>query len=618
VAALTGVLAMVHHRLTRDPVAAVLGAAFLATSLLDASHAVAGDRVFRGEGNPDLLLIAWSLSRLFKGAILIAGAALCLLRGERGWERGGRGMPIVAAVFVALALSVAWFAASPGYLPQAVYPDQLIRRPYDVPALVLFALGGGIVFRLLYRKRPSLFAFALVLGAIPDTLGQIHAALGSTQLLDGHFMAAHTYKILGYLVPLAGIVLDYARTYLNEQATARHLAGAREELAGRTRELRRSYDELAHEMGERARIQESLTRRSSEFTAIIRAITDGLVFTTPDRRIALCNPATTDLFGHEVADLIGRELSFIHPSLAGLGVEEHPRELRMRDVRGEELICEIHTDLVVDPQGEAIGVAHVFRDVTRRTQAERELSQYAGRLEESNRELQQFAYVASHDLQEPLRMISSFLGLLSERLDPHLDAESREYIGYSMDGAERLRRLIQDLLQYSRVGSVERDMVPVDLTEAVAEARMNLHTAIQESGATIDHDPLPTVNANHNQLVQLFQNLLANAIKFKGDDPPRIRITAEVNAEGVPEIAVHDNGIGIESAYRERVFLIFQRLHGKREYEGTGIGLAICKKIVQRHGGNIWVEDGEGQGAVVRFTLPTSGLEAVSEEDAAA
>lgn len=618
IAALTGALALVHHRLTRDPVAAVLGAALLATALLDASHAVAGDPVFRGRGEPELLLLSWSVSRLFKGVILIAGAALCLLRAESGWERGWRGIPIVAGVFFALSLSVAWLAVVPGELPRVMYPDALITRPYDIPALVLFAFGGGIVFRLLHQRRSTVFAYALVLGAIPDTLGQIHAAFGSTALLDGHFMAAHSLKILGYLVPLAGIVLDHTRTYRNEQAIAWSLALAREDIARRSEELVRSYDDLAHEVAERARIQESLSRRSAEFTAIFRAITDALVFTTPDGRIALCNPATTELFGREVPELIGRELHSLHPSLVDLTTGRLPEQLRTVDPRGDELICEVHTDSVLDPDGREIGVAHVFRDVTRRTQAERELTDYAHRLEESNRELEQFAYVASHDLQEPLRMISSFLGLLVDRLEEHLDDESREYIGYSMDGAERLRRLIQDLLQYSRVGSRGRELEPVDTEDALSEARMNLHTAIAESGAVIEHERLPVVKADRRQLVQLFQNLLGNAIKFRGDATPRITVTAHEVGSGETEFRVRDNGIGIDPDHRQRVFLIFQRLHGKRDYEGTGIGLAICKKIVQRHGGRIWIEEGGGTGVEFRFTLAASAGEPMAEEGVAA
>jgi PAS domain S-box-containing protein len=236
-------------------------------------------------------------------------------------------------------------------------------------------------------------------------------------------------------------------------------------------------------------------------------------------------------------------------------------------------------------------------------EAHEELSRRAQDLARSNAELEQFAYVASHDLQEPLRMVSSYTQLLLRRYSRLFDDDAREFMSYIVDGAARMKQLIEDLLAYSRVGTRGRDPEPTDAQAALDQALANLRAAIEASGAAVTHDPLPTVRADGSQLVQLFQNLVGNALKFRGGEPPRIHVGArEKDAEVV--LSVRDNGIGIDPQYFERIFVIFQRLHSKAEYEGTGIGLAICKKIIDRHGGRIWVESQPGQGSTFYCTLP--------------
>jgi signal transduction histidine kinase len=224
-------------------------------------------------------------------------------------------------------------------------------------------------------------------------------------------------------------------------------------------------------------------------------------------------------------------------------------------------------------------------------------------LERSNKDLEQFAYVASHDLQEPLRTVSSYTQLLAQRYEGQLDQDARDYIGYAVDGANRMQQLIQDLLAYSRITTRGSLFVPVDLNEALGEAIANLRASIHESDAIVANGDLPTINADHRQFVQVFQNLIGNGIKFrKRDEPPRVHITADrAGREWI--ISVKDNGIGIDPQYFNRLFIVFQRLHGKQEYSGSGIGLALCKRIVERHGGRIWVESALGEGATFRFTI---------------
>jgi len=257
-----------------------------------------------------------------------------------------------------------------------------------------------------------------------------------------------------------------------------------------------------------------------------------------------------------------------------------------------------------DSDGRIIGTFGLTRDVTATKEAEARLLKEHEELARSNAELQQFAYVASHDLQEPLRAVASCVQLLKKRYEGRLDARADEFILHTVEGTKRMQALITDLLAYSRVGTHRQPFEPVDCGEIVEESLANLAVAIQESGATVTHDPLPTVMADPTHLTQVFQNLIGNALKFRAESrKPQIRLTAK-NEAGEWIFAVSDNGIGIEPQYFERIFRVFQRLHTRTSYPGTGIGLAICKKIVDRHGGRIWIESQPDQGSTFYFSLP--------------
>lgn len=231
-----------------------------------------------------------------------------------------------------------------------------------------------------------------------------------------------------------------------------------------------------------------------------------------------------------------------------------------------------------------------------------ELERHAEALARSNAELQQFAYVASHDLQEPLRTISSYVQLLARRYGSQLDSDAQEFISFAVEGTKRMQNLINDLLMLSRVGTRGRELEPTDCKVALDESLANLGAALKDSAAEVTHDPLPTVMADKPQLTQLFQNLIGNAIKFHSGDTPKIHISCQGNGKDYT-IGVRDNGIGIDPRHADRIFQVFQRLHDREKYAGTGIGLAICKKIVERHGGRIWVESQPGEGATFLFNL---------------
>ncbi|MDQ3072273.1 MAG: ATP-binding protein [Bacteroidota bacterium] len=250
-----------------------------------------------------------------------------------------------------------------------------------------------------------------------------------------------------------------------------------------------------------------------------------------------------------------------------------------------------------------VGVLLVAHNVTEMKRAEQEIKDKNKELERSNADLETFAFVASHDLKEPLRMVSNYTQLLARKYENRLDEQAQQYIGYASEGVHRMQLLINDLLEYSRIGKSEMPVETVDFNELAAEIKMNLETTIKDSGATIIYDDLPSLIGFRSQLSRLLQNLIENAIKFRGNKPPVVKLSA-MEKENVWQFSVKDNGIGISPEYKEKVFVIFQRLHERTRYPGTGIGLSVCKKIVELHGGTIWLESEPGKGTTFFFTIP--------------
>jgi len=288
---------------------------------------------------------------------------------------------------------------------------------------------------------------------------------------------------------------------------------------------------------------------------------------------------------------------------------EYEREKKQEELRSAQNDLEKQVEERTSALHEA--VRSLQKEVSERKWTEKALEGKTGELARSNRDLEQFAYVASHDLQEPLRMVTSYVQLLAKRYKGKLDSDANDFIHFAEDGAVRMWKLINDLLTYSRLGTHGKELKPTDCETALHQTLDNLKVAVEENEALITHDALPTLMADNLQLIQLFQNLIGNAIKFRGTELPRIHISASRNGNGWI-FSVRDNGIGIAPEYAQRIFVIFQRLHSREKYAGTGIGLSICQRIVERHGGHIWVESELGKGATFYFTLPASKTEPAS------
>ena len=293
-----------------------------------------------------------------------------------------------------------------------------------------------------------------------------------------------------------------------------------------------------------------------------------------------------------------------------------PYERRFIRTDGAELWVELRDVLVRDSKGDVTGMRTALLDITERKRMADSLAIQAEKLRRSNEELERFAYVASHDLQEPLRMVASFTQLLSQRYSGKLDQTADRYINYAVDGAKRMQQLITDLLTYSRVNNKQIDICPIACAALLDSAMANLQVAVEESGTSVVRETLPEICADKGQFVQLLQNLIGNAIKFRRQDrAPLIHISALDQGDNW-RLSVRDNGIGFEPKHSERVFEVFQRLHTRTEYPGTGIGLAICQRIVERHGGKIWAESEPGVGSKFHFTIPKNGRKEPTNHDA--
>jgi PAS domain S-box-containing protein len=389
----------------------------------------------------------------------------------------------------------------------------------------------------------------------------------------------------------------------------------------------RGFGKITRDVTARKTSENALRASELKFRGILETAPDAMVISDTSGRILLVNAETERLFGYVREDLVGQSVDILVPkrlrrnhSQHRQGYTAHPRTQSMGE-RPE--LCGLRKDLtefpveislspIETPEGTLILSA--IRDLTLRKQAQEALNhravleQRSADLKRSNDELEQFAYVAAHDLQEPLRMVASYTQLLAKRYKGRLDSDADEFINFAVDGAHRMQLLITDLLAYCRVGTTGKDLHETSSSAAVEQATSNLQEAIEESGGVVTHDSLPVVIADGVQLVQLFQNLIANAIKYRSAEIPRVHVSATKNGGKEWTFAVRDNGLGIDPKYFDKIFVMFKRLHGRDEFSGTGIGLTVCKKIVERHGGRIWVESVPEKGSTFFFALPEGSM----------
>jgi PAS domain S-box-containing protein len=472
-------------------------------------------------------------------------------------------------------------------------------RPLAMLRTALFGLEGcillaGVAASYLLARRFSQPILALSEQAAAVAAGDLNARVkvtGADEL--GTLAAAFNHMIA-----------ELASAYATLEQRVRQ----------RTSEMEQSNRQL-HDSEDRLREQAEILQ------SVLDSIADGVVVADQHGKFVLWNPAAEHIIGIGTSDTGPQQWSeryglFLPDTVTPLPADQVPlvRALRGECLANEEVFIRnpsrpegvwvsVNGTPLRDRDGKASGGVVVFRDITERKRAAVALEQHAAELQRSNHELEQFAYVASHDLQEPLRTVAAYCQLVQRRYDDKLDREGKEFLAYAVESAARMKGLIDGLLDYSRVQTQGRPFVETAGDAALDHALANLSAAIAESGAKLTRDPLPTVSADARQLVHLFQNLVSNAIKYRGDATPEIHIGCQRKNDHW-EFSVRDNGIGIAGEHAEKIFVIFQRLHTREEYPGTGIGLAICKRIVERHNGQLWVASEPGIGSTFYFTLP--------------
>ena len=347
------------------------------------------------------------------------------------------------------------------------------------------------------------------------------------------------------------------------------------------------------------------------YRILIEEMNEGVALLTTDLSIYYSNSKLASMLGTPLENMIGKPITdFISSNQlkkCKIPIESGSdnsckEEISIESADGTLMTFQINISFLETIDGYYV----IMTDLTEQKKAEQELNDLLNELERSNKELQQFAYVSSHDLQEPLRTIASFTQLLERRYKGKFDSDADEFMDYIVEAAKRMQRMILDLLEYSRVSTNADEFKEIDTVEALDEALFNLKGIIENNNAVITHNDLPKVTADKSQLIKVFQNLISNAIKFKKDnEQPKIHISARKDPQKNQYVfSIQDNGIGMDSQYAERIFTLFQRLHTRDEYQGTGIGLSVAKRIVERHGGRIWVESELGKGSTFYFTIP--------------
>lgn len=499
------------------------------------------------------------------------------------WQPGLLWLHILSDVLIALA----YFS-----IPLAL--TYFIRQREDVPFKGIFILFSLFIFSCGTTHIMSIWT---LWHSDYWLSGLIKAITAIISLITAFEMIPTLPKALAMRSPME---LEIANQALELEITNRQQA----ELA-----LQQLNLELESRVEQRTREYRESEQR---FRSLFEAAPDFIYLLNLQGEIEQVNPAVIQQSGYAESELIEQPLvNFLSSDSQQLCNQEFSELLQQGKNRHEmEFVCQDHTVLTMDCSCTVVGdiqdedayILVLQRDISDRKRIESALRKTNQELLASNAELEKFAYIASHDLREPLRMVTSFTQLLAQRYSGKLDADADQIIGFAVNGARRMEELIHDLLEYSRVGKAEQSWSLVDCEAVVDQALNNLQVAIAESKVQITRAPLPTVIGDQGQLIQLWQNLLDNAIMYRHQESALIEIGAEVKPEHWL-FWVKDNGIGIAPQYQERIFQIFQRLHTKEKYPGTGIGLAICHKIVTRHGGKIWVESAAGAGATFYFTL---------------
>ncbi len=596
---IAGIMALVRYYSKKNNNFLIIGAGFTGTGFLDCYHGLVTSAWVKDYLPTELdSLIPWSgiAPRLFLAVLLYLSIVLC----RREHRLGELGQVDERSVYVVTAgltlISFLFFALVP--LPSAYHVEMLFHRPHEfVPAMFFLLALIGYLDKDDWQQ--DAFSHWLVLSLIVNFIAQAVFMPFSDRLFNMEFDAAHVLKIVGYICVLIGL-------FINMYATFR---------------------QVEREVEERKRSEMARKETDIRYQMVINTMPDGLIIIDEQGLIESFNPGAELIFDYNFEEVRGKNVSLLMPEPYR---SQHGAYIKRYLLTGESRVIGNHREIELEGQRKdgsrfpmglsvtemKIGNRRLFsgllRDISERKSAEAQLHARERALERSNTELKKFAYVASHDLKEPLRKVQAFGDRLTLHCGSVLDDQGRDYLRRMQNAADRMRELIDGLLTFSRVSSHSKSFQSTNLSKVMDEVLTDLEVCITQTGAKVEVGELPAIEADPIQMRQIFQNLISNALKFhKPDTLPVIKVNAECFDETIKhgltvpkcQISIADNGIGFEPQYAEKIFEVFQRLVGRDEYEGTGMGLAICRKIAERHGGSLTATGLPGVGANFLLTL---------------
>ena len=503
----------------------------------------------------------------------------------------------------------------------------------------ILAISTNVERVLGYRPDEMIGKSFQSLGVL-DPVDMHRAAEDALQVLSGKPVLYSTYQFItkdgvkkygevsgvpinkdGRVIGSISVARDITQRVLIEKELRKYRDNLEDLVKKRTEEITEVNKRMNREIEEHRQTEEALQKSEAKYRLLTEHMNDIVGMMDLNLRLIFVSPSIEKIAGFTpeecmqldptqmmTPESLARVIEVISEELEREQIEGvDPRrttklELEYYHKDGSTMWLETVASFIRDNTGKIVGIHGLSRDINERKRIEEERIKLLAELERSNKDLEQFANIAAHDLQEPLRMVSSFTQLLARRYGDKLDSNARDYIEFAVKGSNRMQKMIQDLLNYSRMVTQRRAPVLADMDSVIEEVMANLQLAISDSGASVTHDALPTVMADYSQLIQVFQNLVGNAIKFRREEPICIHISAN-QTEDEWIFSVKDNGIGIEPQHFERIFVLFERLHAGEKYQGNGIGLALCKRIIQQLGGRIWVESRSGKGSTFYFTL---------------
>ncbi|VAW81779.1 hypothetical protein MNBD_GAMMA13-834 [hydrothermal vent metagenome] len=595
-------IAFAHYSISHDIIAPVLGLTLVMSGSMDAVHTLAATRMVDAIAeNNTLIPFTWAVSRSFNAIALLLGVALVLFKKSQHNNTLHTASLLALALLLSSAVYVlaSWMAVSEN-LPQTQFSSNFISRPYDILPMGIFLVCLPLFIRL-YQDNRNYLTAAIVVSLFPNIFSEAYMAFGSKHLFDHYFNSAHGLKVLGYALPLMGYILDYQTIFTRQEKQKAQLLV-----------LNKSLKESEH-----------------RFRTMNQLLPVGLLLANSKGIIVSINQYAKDLFGYTKDDLIGHKMEELVPKITGIShTAVHKNYKQNNNPYLLDNVTDFFTGHHCDGSEIAldIGLAHIRLDdqdhslvsLLNISQLKRlmdelkfqneRMDQAMLKLTESNEQLERFAFVCSHDLQEPVRMVQSFSQLIERRLKNRLDEKDKEYLHYVIDGAHRAQEMIRDILLFSRLDKPVNSREPVCLNELCKNVRDALQETLETKEAKfIWTDNLPTLNAIPSQLFQLILNLVSNGLKFNRDKTPTVLLDAVENPQGW-SIEIRDNGIGINPSHQHKIFQIFERLNAKSEFPGTGIGLAICKKIAAQHHAELTLESSEGEGTTFFIRWPEENI----------